>query len=213
MEKIHTMKRYEIINQFIKSKGYKNYLEIGVRNGECFGMIECKNKLGVDPNPTSGHTTHIMESDEFFSKISTDKKFDIVFIDGLHIDSQVDKDIENSLAHLEEGGTIVLHDCNPPTNLHALTEPVYSPPTNGEWNGTVYLSLIKLRLYKNDLKLTTVNSDWGVGILTRGLSETIKAFPNDSLNWEFFDSNRENILNLISPDDFKNMYPVDIIYA
>jgi hypothetical protein len=75
------------------------------------------------------------------------------------------------------------------------------------------LSLIKLRLYKNNLKLTTVDSDWGVGILTRGLSETIKAFPNDSLNWEFFDSNRENILNLISPDDFKNMYPVDIIYA
>lgn len=200
------MKRYEIINRIIESKGYKNYLEIGVRDGECFREINCENKVGVDPAPTSYDTTHIMTSDKFFEDLSSDTKFDIVFIDGLHLDHQVDKDIENSLKYLSEGGTIVLHDCNPPTKYHAGETPVFTAPANGEWNGTVYLSLIKLRLYRNDLKLVTVNSDWGVGILTTGVSETLNEFPNDAISWDFFNENRDQILGLVTPEEFDEMY-------
>jgi SAM-dependent methyltransferase len=201
------MKRYDIINRIIENKGYKNYLEIGVRDGECFKEICCENKIGVDPAPTSSDTTHIMTSDKFFENIDHETKFDIVFIDGLHLDFQVDRDIENSLRHLSEGGTIVLHDCNPPTKHHAKETPVFTPPANGDWNGTVYLSLIKLRLYKNDLKLVTVDTDWGVGILTKELSETLNAFPNDAISWEFFNYNRNQILNIVSPSQFEEMYP------
>jgi len=200
------MTRYDIINKIIESKGYKNYLEIGVRDGECFKKICCENKTGVDPFPTSNDTTHIMTSDNFFSTLSKDTKFDIVFIDGLHLDYQVDLDIENSLNHLSENGTIVLHDCNPPTKYHASETPVFGPPANGNWNGTVYLSLIKLRLYNNNLKLVTVDSDWGVGILTRDLSETLNAFPSDAISWDFFDFNRNEILNLITPEQFESRY-------
>jgi len=89
------MKRYEIINRVIESKGYSDYLEIGVRDGKCFKEICCKNKTGVDPNPVSSGTTHIMTSDNFFSSITEDTKFDVIFIDGLHLDFQVDVDIEN----------------------------------------------------------------------------------------------------------------------
>lgn len=205
------MKRYEIINRIIESKGYQDYLEIGVRDGECFKEICCKNKTGVDPNPVSSHTTHIMTSDDFFNSIDEDAKFDIVFIDGLHLDFQVDTDIQNSLKHLREGGTVVLHDCNPPTPFHADTKPNFNPPANGEWNGTVYLSLVKLRLYNNDLRLRTVNTDWGVGILTRELSESIHAFPDMATTWDFFDSNRELILDLITPEDFKEIYPLGVL--
>lgn len=201
------MTRYEIINRIIENKEYKNYLEIGVRDGECFKQICCENKVGVDPNPTSSDTTHIMTSDRFFDNLDPETRFDIIFIDGLHLDHQVDRDIENSLKFLSEGGTIVLHDCNPPTKYHAAESPVFTSPANGNWNGTVYLSLIKLRLYKNDLKLVTVDSDWGVGILTRELSETINAFPSDAMSWEFFNQNRDEILDLISPEKFNEIYP------
>jgi hypothetical protein len=201
------MKRWEIINTIIENKGYKNYLEIGVRDGKCFKEICCENKIGVDPSPVSDHTTHIMTSDSFFDSIDTDQKFDIIFIDGLHLDFQVDKDIENSLRHLSEGGTIVLHDCNPPTKYHAAESPVFSAPANGEWNGTVYLSLIKLRLYRNDLKLVTVDTDWGVGILTRDISESLDVFPSDATTWEFFNENRQEILDLISPEQLEELYP------
>lgn len=202
------MTRYDIINRIIENKEYKNYLEIGVRDGECFQEICCENKTGVDPNPTSNHTTHIMTSDSFFESIGKDQKFDIIFIDGLHLDFQVDRDIENSLNHLSEGGTIVLHDCNPPTRHHAAESPVFTYPANGYWNGTVYLSLIKLRLYKSDVKLVTVDTDWGVGILTREISETLDAFPRDAISWEFFYANRNEILSLISPEEFDELYPI-----
>lgn len=200
------MKRYEIINRIIESKGYKKYLEIGVRNGECFKEICCENKIGVDPNPTSDHTTHVMTSDQFFERLNPEEKFDIVFIDGLHLAHQVDKDIENSLNFLSEGGTIVLHDCNPPTRHHAAESPVFTPPANGDWNGTVYMSLIKLRLYRKDLKLVTVDSDWGVGILTKDINETLDAFPSDAMTWEFFYENKNSILDLITPAQFEEMY-------
>ena len=200
------MKRYDIINRIIDKKGYKTYLEIGVRDGECFRQINCNNKFGVDPSPITGDTTHIMTSDEFFDGLDQDIKFDIVFIDGLHLDFQVDRDIENSLKHLSEGGTIVLHDCNPPTKYHAGEYPVFSEPANGEWNGTVYLSLLKIRLYREDLRLFTVDTDWGVGILTKKSSNTLEVFPNEAMSWEYFSNNRKEILDLISEAEFEEMY-------
>lgn len=104
------MKRWDLINALIKKFDYKTYLEIGVNNGDCFKRIDIDYKIGVDPNPQS-KATLIMTSDEFFQKPSM--LFDIVFIDGLHESSQVNKDIEHALKILSYNGTIVVHDCNP----------------------------------------------------------------------------------------------------
>lgn len=202
------MTRWEIINTIIQRKNYKSYLEIGVRDGLCFFHVNCPDKTGVDPNPTSDHTTHIMKSDDYFKSLNEYKKFDIIFIDGLHLEYQVDRDISNSLDHLSEGGTIVIHDCNPPTKMHAGEAPVFEHPINGEWNGTVYLSLMKLRT-SGELMLITVDADWGVGILTKEKSEPIKKFKSDIDLWCFFDKNRSKILNLISVEEFKNK---DVFY-
>ena len=50
-----------------------------------------------------------MTSDEYFLKIKdTGIKFDIIFIDGLHLDYQVNLDLKNSLKHLSENGFIVI---------------------------------------------------------------------------------------------------------
>jgi hypothetical protein len=203
MEKLFNMKRYDIINKIIAAKGYKNYLEIGVRDGECFKKIICENKTGVDPIRINESTTHVMNSNDFFNELDNKTKFDCVFIDGLHIDEQVYEDIENSLKFLSDDGTIILHDCNPPTEYHAKETPIYTPPANGDWNGTVYLSLIKIRLYRNDLTLTTVDTDWGIGIIRKSQSETLDIFPTDALNWNYFSSNKRKILNLISVEQFK----------
>jgi hypothetical protein len=42
------MKRYEIINRIIQNKGYHNYLEIGVRDGECFKAINIAGTIIID---------------------------------------------------------------------------------------------------------------------------------------------------------------------
>lgn len=55
-----------------------------------------------------------MNSDNFFKKYPT-KKYDIIFIDGLHESEQVSKDIHNSVNALNERGVIIIHDYNPET--------------------------------------------------------------------------------------------------
>ena len=103
--------RTDLINYFIKLFNYKSYLEIGVKHvGKNFSKIECENKVGIDPN---GSTDYTMTSDEFFEKETKNKKWDIIFIDGLHEAGQVKIDILNSLEHLNDNGTIVCHDVSP----------------------------------------------------------------------------------------------------
>ena len=206
-KEIKNMKRFDIINYLIEKNSYSKYLEIGINNGECFNKIKCSNKTGVDPNKDCYVATHHLSSDDFFHNLNKDEKFDIIFIDGLHIDTQVDKDIENSLNHLSEGGTVVLHDTNPPLKLHAGETICYDAPINGNWTGTVYKSIIKLRNNRDDLEIKTVDTDWGVTILTKNKSQKLNLVSfNNEITWDFFDINRKEILNLISPEEFYKLY-------
>ena len=71
------MKRFEIINKFIKERDYKNYLEIGVYTGQCMREVVAEKKTGVDPG-SEGHiaeeVTHPMTSDDFFD-CDAEKRF------------------------------------------------------------------------------------------------------------------------------------------
>ena len=105
--------RIEIIQNIINLKKYNSYLEIGTFKDELFNAINCENKVGVDP--VSGGNIR-KTSDQFFN--DNKNKFDLIFIDGLHLEEQVDKDIANSLKHLNKSGFLIMHDCNPPTKFH-----------------------------------------------------------------------------------------------
>ncbi len=83
-----------------------------------------------------------------FLNENPDILFDVIFIDGLHLAEQVDRDISNSLKVLKEDGFIVLHDCNPPTEWHAREMyAFYHTPAQGQWNGTTWKAFLK---YRND---------------------------------------------------------------
>jgi len=111
------MKRYDIINHMINLYGYKDYLEIGIRQKKNFKKIIAETKHGVDP---AWSCTFKMTSDDFFK--TNKKKYDIIFIDGLHKEYQVMNDVLNSLNFLNDGGTIVMHDCNPRREAHQSEE-------------------------------------------------------------------------------------------
>ena len=91
------MNRVSIINSLIEKNNYKTYLEIGVRNpDDCLNHINCELKHGVDPGVEGNYpVTFNMTSDEFFE--INKSTYDIIFIDGLHIDEQVERDIINGL--------------------------------------------------------------------------------------------------------------------
>lgn len=206
------MDRISIINDLITKYNFKSYLEIGVRNTfECFDLINCELKDSVDPgfeNPIN-NVTYKFTSDDFFKELnngSLDKdsnyKWDIIFIDGLHLSYQVERDITNSLNHLSENGIIVVHDCNPPT-LHHAREDYSNHDTSalGLWNGTVWKTFYKYRCNNSDLDMCVVDCDWGVGLIKRG-SQKLCDDKNEYYEFSIFNKNRKSSLNLINTERF-----------
>lgn len=202
------MLRFDIINALIKKNNYTKYLEIGVENGHSMHQIDCQLIHGVDP--ASKHAIFEVESDHFFKMLdyfNPDFKYDIIFIDGLHVADQVDRDIINSLNHLSPNGIIVVHDCNPPTAWHARTYQEAKKNGCRQWNGNVWESIVKVRAVRSDLKVEVVNTDWGCGLISRSEEpqELIENLP-DNLEYDYLHQNRQKVLNLISPEEFIKTY-------
>lgn len=209
------MNRIDIMNNIIQKYGYTDYLEIGVdTKRHCFDHINVKNKTGIDPgyeNPNENYD-YKMESDTFFDNVRLgftefpiDKKWDLIFIDGLHLAEQVERDINNALFHLADGGTIVMHDCSP--NHEFVARETYKADwiNEGRWCGTTWKAFYKFRYTRPDLAMWCVNDDYGVGIIQRG---TQKLAPADNIFYEYkkFNSNREEYLNLIHPNEFLTLF-------
>jgi hypothetical protein len=215
-EKLKKPSRTEIIN-FLLSLNKKDtcYLEIGVRNPENnFNHIKASTKYSVDPgidfaeNPVDFKMT----SDEFFQKLSAnevlseDMKFDVIFIDGLHLAFQADTDIENAINHIKDDGFIVLHDCNPPTEWHARESYRYINTPAGEiWNGTTWKAFLKWR-FNASINSCCIDSDWGVGILSKNyqIGKNIES-TNPFFEFSLLEENRKAYLNLIDFEDFKRV--------
>ncbi len=200
--------RYNIINHMIDLYGYVNYLEIGVHNGTCIRQIKALHKDGVDPgaeNVIVPEVNYPITSDAFFELVDGhDIKYDIIFIDGLHHDYQVYKDINNALKHLQPNGTIVCHDMNPMWEIVQRRDRVVNA-----WNGDCWKAWVKLRSERPDLSMYVVNTDNGVGIIQFGNQICINLSEDAfDLSYDYLDANRNELLNLISIDDFLKIYKV-----
>jgi hypothetical protein len=196
------MTRTEIINELIQKYGYQNYLEIGVNTPSQPGYnwvgVKSKIKHGVDPNVD---TTYRMTSDDFFDN-HVSEKYDIVFVDGLHIFEQAYRDIINSLKWLSPNGTIVVHDCNPIEEITQRRE-----RASDAWHGDVWKAIIKLRMEEAELTISTVDTDEGCAIIRRGNQILLPAFSDeDPYDYSFLERRRVESLNLISVEDFKKIY-------
>lgn len=209
------MHHVEIINTLIQRYDYATYLEIGVHTKQnCFNHIIAPYKTGIDPgyeNPSEQYD-YKMESDSFFQDLRAgltefpmDMRWDIIFIDGLHTAEQVVRDVHNSLEHLQDGGTIVMHDCSPPHPMFARE--VYQPdyPVPVEWCGTTWKAFYKFRHTRPDLAMWCVNDDYGVGIIQRG-SNGLAPADNPFYEYQKFNSKRKEYLNLITPEEFMNLF-------
>ncbi|WP_425392915.1 class I SAM-dependent methyltransferase [Ekhidna sp.] len=213
-ERAKTPKRTEIINFLISFLDRDvNYLEIGVRNPEeNFNDIKAATKYSVDPGLEAkvNLADFKFTSDEFFEKLgkgeilSKDIKFDVIFIDGLHLADQVDRDIKNALQYLAEDGFIVMHDCNPPTEWHARENYYYADtPAGAFWNGTTWKAFLKWRS-ESKIYSCCVDTDWGVGVLSKShkIGESIK-HSNPFFEYSHLDANRKELMNLVSFDQLK----------
>jgi len=191
--------RTDVINYYLMEKlppGDKEYLEVGVRNlNDNFNHVKALHKDGVDPDARS-KANYLITSDEFFKRNT--KKYDLIFIDGLHQHDQVYKDIKNSLACLKEYGIILLHDCNPPTEWHQREK-----ESRGFWNGTVWKAFVQMRMERDDLEMFVIDVDWGVGVIIPNRKRDKFVCSENIMDYKVFAQHRKESLNLITIEEFR----------
>ena len=173
------------------------YLEIGCDNNVCFKSIPVINKIGVDPD-RGGNVKDT--SDNFFK--NNKSKFDVIFIDGLHIYEQCRKDVINALKALDKDGYIFLHDMTPRNwaeeNVPRLKDTL--------WTGDIWKVAIELSKTKG-IDFFVINADMGVGMLKKKEENIIyhDDFENlINLKFKDFLILNENV-NYIDPEEGINL--------
>lgn len=187
--KTHT----DLLNLIAAQIKAKTYLEIGVFNpAHNFDLIAVPRKVSVDPDPKADAILRL-HSDSFFN-LFPDYKADLIFIDGLHHADQVKRDLINAWGALNEGGVVVMHDCNPPTEATTCVP----RGTQREWCGDVY----KIAGSAEAVGKFTVDFDYGCTVLRKlPGTEFPLMFENEPESWEDFDAHRHEYLQLISVED------------
>lgn len=170
-----------LINKLISDNGYKSYLEIGYQWGLNFEFVECDKKVSIDPEPKF-NAQFVMSSDQFFA-VNTDK-FDIVFIDGMHLEEYVLRDVENSLKILNDNGVIVIHDCLPKHEHNQTRERECR-----NWQGDVWKAIVKLARIGYMMQLLNIET----GIILLWNQKKDYHVPDGELTWEWFKNNFRDI--------------------
>lgn len=189
--------RWDLIEYLIKKYNYTNYLEIGCDRDQLFSKVKIQNKVGVDP--FSGGTVR-KTSDKFF--LENNEKFDIIFIDGLHIYSQVKKDILNSVQCLKPNGIVLVHDCMP-DSVGKQAVPRYKM----QWNGDVWKAIVDLR-QKNNLEIYTCEIDQGIGIITNKKNSSVLKLdiPINKIKFKDYYYNYKEYMRVINLNEFKKIF-------
>jgi hypothetical protein len=208
----------------------ETYLEIGVNTGVSFIPVKATRKWGVDP---SYHLTlrrrmkyrvwsllgmkeerlFRVTSDEFFTKnqqMLSAHGVDVCLVDGLHTYDQALRDVLSTLRYLRPSGVILLHDCNPTSELMACPasriEDLMSqdvPGWDGSWSGDVWKAIVHLRALQNDLEVFVLDCDTGIGVVRRGRSKCLLPYTGAEIrgmDYAALCRNREELLGLQSSE-------------
>jgi SAM-dependent methyltransferase len=148
--------RASIVNLLMCSRPDGRYLEIGCADNQLFDAVLARRKTGVDP---ANGGTHRQTSDAFFEE-NPDARFDVVFIDGLHLYDQVRRDVVNALKALNPGGWIAIHDMLPRDWIEEHVPPI----STGGWTGDGWKVAFELAATPDiDFRLITI--DHGIAVL------------------------------------------------
>ena len=123
--------------------------------------------------------------------------YDIIFIDGLHLERQFIKDVYNSLNSLNDNGIIVCHDCLPTTEKMQERD-----DHGGEWTGDVWKAIAELRVERIDLDIKVVDTDYGCGIIRRGTNIPYHPLTENYKTYSYYSINMWTMMNIITPEKF-----------
>ncbi len=141
----------------------RSYLEIGVRWGDSLALSRCRS-LGVDPAFRIDKELHTAvelfktTSDEYFSREDPlapvgGQRFDLAFIDGMHLFEFALRDFINAERFSRPRSVIVFDDIFP----RAVSEASRVPGPHA-WTGDIYSLVPVLQRYRDDLLVVPVDT-------------------------------------------------------
>lgn len=172
--------RSEVVQKILSLFHEASYLEIGVAKGTTFHAVSAQRKVAVDPmfrfdvpsaeNKNIEATYHQLTSDEYFGTIiGANEKFDVIYIDGLHTFDQTLRDFVNAVAHLNEGGVIVIDDVLPSSYFAAIRDlntvkilRARSVAPEGAWMGDVYRIVFFIESFFQSHTYRTIRDNHGM---------------------------------------------------
>jgi hypothetical protein len=210
---MNTAQRIALLQQEIP---FRSYLEIGVSAGATFKNVSVPQKVAVDPhfrfNYRSTANEHFYEipSDTYFARLVPSKKFDLIFIDGLHHAEQVLKDFDNALKHSHDGTLIIVDDVYPCDEFSVLRDQDEAvslrmlkrkdSPAPRAWHGDVFKAAFDIALNYERISYVTITEGYGnpqmlCWLQERVLPEWALDKSLDSLTYQDFIKHR-GLLNL-----------------
>lgn len=153
--------------------GCSSYLEIGVSTGATLLALTMAERVGVDPNfqfdwqkqdGRDGVQLHACSSDAFFASLPSEKRFDLIFVDGLHTYEQAYRDILHALCHSHDRSVIVIDDTMPSDVFSTLrshqacinARRAFTNDVDASWHGDVFKVLPLLVAFHPDLRLVSL---------------------------------------------------------
>ena len=153
-----------------------NYLEIGVYMGQTFHHINLPFKDAVDPSfkfdisLVANEQIRLFEitSNQFFSSNLPRLNYDLVFLDGMHVFSQIFRDFTSALALSHSRTVFLIDDTIPcdvysslPNHQQAVQERKRANPSgnNNAWHGDVFKVILAINDFFPTLTFATITNN------------------------------------------------------
>jgi hypothetical protein len=167
----HSVRRLTHLAKLVDAR---SYLEVGVFDGSTFNNVTFETKDAVDPKfrfDVREHTTpkarfFEVASDDFFVHFHRDKKYDLIFLDGLHTFEQTFRDFCASLAGAAHERTVWLIDDVFPVDIFSAhpdqkTALRFRHATENKrkaWHGDVYKVVFTINDFFPNLSFRTIKT-------------------------------------------------------
>lgn len=161
------------LNHLAAALNCRSYLEIGVETGQTLLQICVPQRTGVDPcflfdwqahQGRDGLQFHPCASDDFFATLDPDRRFDLIFIDGLHTFEQTYRDVLHALRHSHARTVILIDDTMPSDVFSACRDEQqclelrsrFSDCKDRSWHGDTYKVVPLLAAFQCDMQLLSL---------------------------------------------------------
>lgn len=177
--------RHRVVKRLLTLFEEPTYLEVGVSRGVTFHHVTASHQVAVDPaflfdveneaaqRPHAEY--HSVTSDDYFGRVSGDRRFNVIYLDGLHTLEQTLRDLLNALDHLEPRGVIVIDDVRPPSYHASLPDQrravqlraLVGAEQDKSWMGDVYRLVWFIDTFCQGLTYRTIADNHGQLVVWR----------------------------------------------